>query len=104
MCIFSIFLFFFFHYIITIALSTFLFQMDRRDNRGQAGGPWNNPSSGGCGNFAQVGYGPNSQCQFPAPPPPRVYCQPAPFTSACGQRYQPLAMAYGQSRSAYWPY
>ena len=41
-----------------------------------------------------------AQCQFPAPPPKRVYCHPAAFTSVNGSRYQRMLDAYGQSRPA----
>lgn len=39
-------------------------------------------------------------CHFPPPPARRVYCTPAPFTSACGQTNFRLTDAYGYSRPA----
>jgi len=67
-------------------------------------------SASGCGcsnsnNWAPHGfsdYGVNTNnnagCAFPAPPCARVYCQPAPFTSSCGNPYQRICSAYGKSR------
>ena len=40
----------------------------------------------------------DSQCHFEHPPPPRVYCMPAPFTrSHGGSAYHRVADAYGAS-------
>ena len=40
-----------------------------------------------------------AQCQFPAPPPRRCYCHPAPFSSSCcGAGYFRLVEGYGMSR------
>lgn len=38
------------------------------------------------------------QCAFPAPPPPRVYCQPGVFSTVDGRDYPLLVNSYGQSR------
>lgn len=38
------------------------------------------------------------QCAFPAPPPRRVYCMPAPFTQQDGRAHHRLVTAYGQAR------
>lgn len=43
----------------------------------------------------------NPSCYFPAPPPKRVYCSPAPFTNPLGMGYQRLVGAYGNSRAHY---
>lgn len=45
-----------------------------------------------------------AECHFPAPPPRRVYCHPAPFSSMCGARYHNLVNAYGASRPAHGYY
>lgn len=37
------------------------------------------------------------QCAFPAPPPSRIYCQPAQFTQVDGRQQLLIASAYGQS-------
>lgn len=37
------------------------------------------------------------QCAFPAPPPARIYCQPAQFTQVDGRDYATIQTAYGQS-------
>ena len=52
------------------------------------------------GNLAGLagGYGADYQCAFPAPPPFRVYCQPAAFSSTDGRNFQLLVNAYGASR------
>lgn len=39
-----------------------------------------------------------TMCHFPAPPPARVYCNPAPFTSLNGASKFRLIDAYGTSR------
>lgn len=39
----------------------------------------------------------NEQCSFGAPPPQRVYCQPAVFTDLYGRKYIPISQAYGNS-------
>jgi hypothetical protein len=39
-----------------------------------------------------------NSCSFAAPPRPRVYCMPAPFTSVDGRPYHNLVNAYGMSR------
>jgi hypothetical protein len=46
----------------------------------------------------------NSQsCQIAPPPAKRVYCSPAAFSPITpGATYQPLLMAYGNSRPAYY--
>lgn len=36
-------------------------------------------------------------CHFPAPPPKRVYCHPAPFSSLDGRPFFRLVSAYGSS-------
>lgn len=38
------------------------------------------------------------QCAFPAPPPNRVYCMPAPFSATDGRTHHVLVDAYGKSR------
>lgn len=40
---------------------------------------------------------PQPACNFPAPPPARVYCSPAAFSSLSGNRYQRIGDAYGSS-------
>lgn len=41
------------------------------------------------------------ECAFPAAPPPRVYCQPAAFTSVDGRHHHLLVNAYGNSRPSF---
>ena len=43
----------------------------------------------------------NPGCYFPAPPPKRVYCSPAPFTNPLGLSHSRLLDAYGASRAHY---
>jgi hypothetical protein len=47
----------------------------------------------GCGSV-------DTECAFPAPPPARVYCQPAAFHRVCGNPYHLMTTAYGHSRPA----
>lgn len=58
--------------------------------------------AGGYGNGSscptQCGPVPPSECHFPAPPPPRVYCHPAAFTGTDGRDKHLLVNAYGMSR------
>lgn len=37
------------------------------------------------------------QCAFPAPPPARIYCQPAQFTQVDGMSHSRIMTAYGSS-------
>jgi hypothetical protein len=37
-------------------------------------------------------------CAFPAPPVRSVYCEPAPYSQMCGQRYHKVVYAYGKAR------
>ncbi len=46
------------------------------------------------------GHAMEASCMFPAPPPKRVYCSPAAFTSIDGRSHHRILDAYGNSRPA----
>ncbi len=66
-------------------------------NANNGGGYYNSYNS----NMADRVGANNPGCYFPAPPPKRLYCSPAPFTNPLGMNYQRLVDGYGQSRAHY---